>query len=124
MFSMDEFSLNSILLLAQDKIIQGQTYLNSTTCLRPGSCQSCLIIYSDEDPRNTKGNERNMSKAQTLLFCHIIALLLSLSLVQSYSDIKLNMLRIHSHYYDVNLKVMTFTVTLAYQKLRDGVLLS
>lgn len=35
-----------------------------------------------------------------------------------YSGIKLNMLRIHSHYYCVNLKVMTSTVTLFYQNDR------
>lgn len=55
-------------------------------CSRPGSCQSCLIIYSDGDPRHTKGKGRNISKTQTLLFNHIIALLLSLLLVQWYSD--------------------------------------
>lgn len=65
--------LNSILLLAQGEIIQGQTCLYSMTCSRPGTCQSCLIIYSDGDSRHTKGNGRNMSKAQALLFCHIIA---------------------------------------------------
>lgn len=64
------------------------------------SCQRCLGVYSDGDPRHTEGNGRNTPKAQTLLFSHIIPLLLSLSLVQWYSAIEWNILS-QSHYYFV-----------------------
>lgn len=54
--------LNFILLLAQDEIIQGQTYIYPVT--RPGSrsCQSCLAIYTDRHLRHTEGNGRKYAQ--------------------------------------------------------------
>lgn len=106
--------LNFILLLAQDEIIQGQTCLLRDSLRTPELSELCPTAYSEGDPGHTEGNERNMPKAQTSLFSHIIPSLPSLSPVQWHSGTEWSILRNHSHYYFV--RVMTVTVTLYIQK--------